>query len=58
MQPVQGFAHALLPIPAVQRFDFALHGVQIAMALGIFFNQVADALQTQADRLENGGVAI
>jgi hypothetical protein len=33
VQAVQGFAHALLPVPAVQCFNFALHGVQITVAL-------------------------
>ena len=38
VQAVQGLGDALLPVPAVQGFDFALHGVQIAMAQAILFN--------------------
>ena len=40
VQAVQRFVDALLPVPAVQVFDLVLHGVQIAVALAIFFNEL------------------
>ena len=55
MQTLQSFGDALLPVPAVQRLDLALHGVQIAVALGIFVNQVAHALQPFGYRVEDAG---
>ena len=46
VQALQGFIHPLLPVPAVQRFDLALHGVQVAMAQTVFLNQADNPLQT------------
>ena len=53
VQALQGFAHALLPVPAIERFDLALHGVQVTMALGVFINEVAHARQPAAYRLKD-----
>ena len=55
MQALQGFGHALLPVPSVQRLDLALHGVQVAVALGVFVDQVAHTLQTFGHRVEDAG---
>ena len=55
MQALQGFGHALLPIPSVQRLNFALHGVQVAVALGVLVNQVAHTLQAFGHRIEDAG---
>ena len=58
VQPVQGLVHALLPVPAVQRFDLALHGVQVAVALAILVDQFPHPGQACADSLEHSGVRI
>ena len=58
MQALQGLVHALFPVPAVQRFDLALHGIQVAVAQAIFFNQADHPLQARTHRHENSGFAI
>ena len=55
---MQGFFHPLLPIPAVQEFDFVLHGGQVAFARGVAVNQVTHVLQAGAYRLRYRRVAI
>jgi len=58
VQALQGFIHSLLPVPAVQRFDLALHRIQIAMAQAILFNQAYDPLQACANSYENCSISI
>ena len=58
VQAVKRFCDSLLPVPAVQRLDFALHGVQVAVALAILFNQMAHTLQAHADRLKHRGLRV
>ena len=58
MQALQGFGHALLPVPSVQRLDLALHGVQVAVALGVFVDQVAHTLQAFGHRVEDAGSGV
>ena len=38
VQAVHGLIDTLLPVPSVQSLNFALHRVQVAVALGIFVN--------------------
>ena len=58
MQAVQGLAHALLPVPAVQRLNLALHCVQIAMALRVVVDQITHALQAHADCVKHAGLGV
>jgi len=34
VKPVQGFFNALLPVPAIERLDFGLQGIQVSMLVG------------------------
>ena len=58
MQALQRLIDALFPVPAVQRFDLALHGVQVAVALAILFNQANNPCQACANSHENSGVSV
>ena len=58
VQAVQGFVDALFPVPAVQRLNLALHGVQIAVALAILLNQRNHPRQPGPHRHEHGGIGI
>ena len=58
MQTVQRLAHALLPVPAVQRLNFALHRVQVAVALRVFVDQIAHPLQAHAHRIKHAGLGV
>jgi hypothetical protein len=58
VQAVQGLGDPLLPVPAVQRLNFALHGVQIAMTLGIFINKRYNPRQSCADSYKNRSICV
>ncbi len=58
VQSVQRFIHPLLPVPAVQRLDFALHRIQVTMPLAILFNQADHARQTCADSYKDSSIRI
>ncbi len=58
MQALQRLAHALLPVPAIQRLNLALHRVQVAMTQAIFFDQANHPRQADARRLEYGRLSV
>ena len=58
VQAMQGFCNALLPVPAVQCFNFALHGVEVTVPAGVGFNQVNHASQAGAYRCKYAGLRI
>ena len=60
VQALQGFFHALLPVPGVGRFDLGLQGVQVhAIGVGqVLFAQGNHPGQPGRGRLEDGGVGV
>ena len=58
VQALQGLRNPLLPVPAVQRFNFALHRVQVAVALAIFLNEGPYPRQSRADRRKHAGLSV
>ena len=53
VQALQRLAHPLLPVPAVESLNFALHRVQVANPLAVLVDQSPHARQPRADRFKN-----
>ena len=60
VQAVQGFFDALLPVPAVQRLDFRLQGVQIGVLVGrqVLLHHMPGPCQSCAGSYENRSVRV
>jgi hypothetical protein len=58
VQALQGLVDPLLPVPAVQCFDLALHRVEVAVAQAILFDQADHPLQAGADSDKNSRIRI
>ena len=58
VQALQGFLHALLPVPAVLGLDLPLQRVEVALAVGVLVDQCDDIRHPGERRLEDGGARI
>ena len=59
-EPAKGLGYALLPVPAIQGFDFGLQRVEVAAALvrQVALQQLLHALQAHAHGLEHAGLGV
>ena len=53
-QALQGFGHALFPAPALERFNLALQGMQVAAAVGVVVDQLQHRPQALVHTFKQG----